>query len=370
MGPHGPHLHGGRVVNSLHGFDAASSVAIPQTVITLLDRTKYGKWDAFVETCPEATFFHRSGWKTIIEKAFGHRTHYLMAERNGTVVAVLPLTEIKSFLFGHSLVSNAFCVYGGIAAADDEARKALDQYAQTLAQELNVGHLEYRQRCPFHTDWTSRDIYFTFRKPIEPDVEQNMLAIPRKQRAMVRKGIKYGLTSELDSGVDRFFSLFADNVKRHGTPALPKHYFSLLKEVFGKNCEILSVLHDGQVISSVLTFYFRDEVLPYYAGDREDARHLAANDFKYWELMRMGCERGYRIFDYGRSKIGTGQYDFKKNWGFEPTPLHYEYYLVNATSVPEHNPLNPKYGLFIKLWRKLPTPIANTLGPHIVKNLG
>lgn len=357
-------------MTSPHGIDIASSVTSPPITITLLDHAGFEKWDAFVATCPEATFFHRAGWKTVIEQAFGHRTHYLLAERNGSIVAVLPLTEIKSRLFGHSLISNAFCVYGGIAAADEEARNALDQHAQALARELGVGHLEYRQRGPFHTDWGSSDLYFTFRKAIDPDVEQNMLAIPRKQRAMVRKGIKNGLTSELDSGVDRFFSLFADNVKRHGTPALPKRYFSLLREVFGKDCEILSVLHDGQLVSSVLTFYFRDEVLPYYAGDRESARHLAANDFKYWELMRMGCERGYRLFDYGRSKLGTGQYDFKKNWGFEPAPLHYEYYLVNATSVPEHNPLNPKYRLFIQLWRKLPLPIANALGPHIVKNLG
>ena len=351
---------------------APETAAISQQEIdiTPLSPSHYEQWDAFVETCQEATFFHRSGWKEVIEKVFGHRTFYMQAKRGGEIVAVLPLTEVKSRLFGHSLISNPFCVYGGIASIDEDARLALDQYAQKLAHQLNVGHLEYRLRTAFHSDWASKDLYCTFRKAIEPDVEKNMLAIPRKQRAMVRKGIKNGLTSELDKGVDRFFSLFADNVKRHGTPALPQLYFSTLREVFGKDCEILSVLHNGQLVSSVLTFYFRDEVLPYYAGDRESARHLAANDFKYWELMRMSCERGYRIFDFGRSKLGTGQYDFKRNWGFEPESLHYEYYLVNATSVPEHNPLNPKYRLFIQLWRKLPTPIANTLGPHIVKHLG
>jgi FemAB-related protein (PEP-CTERM system-associated) len=341
-----------------------------QVVIRLLNQDDYEKWDSFVDSCTESTFFHRAGWKTVIEKAFGHRTHYLFAERDSAIVGVLPLTEINSYLFGHSLVSNAFCVYGGIAAIDDEAHNALDQHAQALARELNVGHMEYRQLKPSHADWASQDLYFTFRKAIDPDIGQNMQAIPRKQRAMVRKGIKNGLISEIDDGVDRFFLLFADNVKRHGTPALPKRYFALLREVFGKDCEVLSVLHEGQVISSVLTFYFKDEILPYYAGDREDARHLAANDFKYWELMRRGCERGYRLFDYGRSKRGTGQYDFKKNWGFEPTQLHYEYFLVNAKSVPEHNPTNPKYRLFIQMWRKLPMPIANALGPFIVKNLG
>ena len=350
--------------------ETAPCAAPAGSKISLLHSADFGKWDAFVETCPDATFFHRAGWKTIQEQVFGHRTHYLLAERAGAVAGVLPLTEIRSYLFGHTLVSNAFCAYGGIAALDAEARNALDQQAQLLARDLNVDYLEYRQLSPLHGDWAHQDLYCTFRKPIHPDVETNLLAVPRKQRAMIRKGINHGLVSELDAGVDRFFPLFADNVKRHGTPALPKRYFSLLREVFGKDCEILSVTHQGQLVSSVLTFYFRNEVLPYYAGDREDARALAANDFKYWELMRRGCERGYRLFDYGRSKLGTGQYHFKKNWGFEPTPLHYEYLLVNASSIPQHNPLNPKYRLPMQMWRRLPTAVANFLGPHIVKNLG
>jgi FemAB-related protein (PEP-CTERM system-associated) len=197
-----------------------------------------------------------------------------------------------------------------------------------------------------------------------------MLAIPRKQRAMVRKGIKAELASEIDDGVERFFSVFADNVHRHGTPALPKRYFALLQEIFGNDCEIMSVVKDGQVLSSVLSFYFRDEVLPYYAGDTLAARAVAANDFKYWELMRRACERGIKMFDYGRSKRGTGPFDFKKNWGFEPQPLHYEYQLHRAQAVPDTNPLNPKYRLFIKLWQRLPLSVANAIGPHIVRNLG
>lgn len=328
------------------------------------------RWDEFVFNCPQATFFHRAGWRTVLEQAFGHRTHYLLAERAGQLVGVLPLTEIKSRLFGHALISNVFCVYGGIAAMDHAARDALDSAAQNLARELGVGHLEYRQLQPLHQDWPRQDLYFTFRKAIEPEVEANMLAIPRKQRAMVRKGIKNELTAEIDADVSRFFALFADNVKRHGTPALPKRYFALLKQTFGADCEVLTISHEGVCISSVLTFYFRDEVLPYYAGDNPSARHLAANDFKYWELLRRGCERGYKIFDYGRSKRGTGQFDFKKNWGFEPQPLYYEYFLVNATAVPEHNPTNPKYRLFIEMWKRLPTPVANLVGPHIVKHLG
>jgi FemAB-related protein (PEP-CTERM system-associated) len=215
-----------------------------------------------------------------------------------------------------------------------------------------------------------QDLYVTFRKQIDPDVEHNLLAIPRKQRAMVRKGIKAGLKSEIDNGVERFFAAYADSVHRLGTPVFPKRYFQILREVFGPDCEVMTVTHDGQLVAGVLSFYFRDEVLPYYGGGTASARDVAGNDFMYWDLMRRACERGIRVFDYGRSKRGTGSFDFKKNWGFEPQPLHYEYLLIKGKHVPEHNPLNPKYSLFIKMWQRLPLPLANLIGPHIVKSLG
>jgi FemAB-related protein (PEP-CTERM system-associated) len=269
------------------------------------------------------------------------------------------------------LIALPFAVYGGIAASDSEAVSALEAEAQALARKLDVDHLEFRNLCARHADWPKQDLYVTFRKEILPDVEANMLAIPRKQRAMVRKGINNALISMVDHGSERFFALFADNVHRHGTPALPKRYFDALLRTFGDDCEILTVTTpEGQPLSSVLSFYFRDEVLPYYAGDDESARQFAANDFKYWELMRRSCERGLKVFDYGRSKVGTGPYSFKKNWGFEPQPLHYEYCLYKRDSIPQNNPSNAKYKLFIEAWRRMPIGLANFLGPHIVRNLG
>lgn len=332
------------------------------------DRTA---WDAFVNQCTDATFFHLFGWREIMEGVFRHRTHYLLAEQAGGIVGILPLAEVRTRLFGHSLVSLPFCVYGGCAALNDEAAAALHARAAELGRSLGVTHLELRNTRMREADWPRQDLYVTFRKEILPEVEANMLAIPRKQRAMVRKGIKAGLKSETDSGVDRFFELYADNVHRHGTPALSRGYFAALRKVFGDRCEVLIVTdQEGRDVSGVMSFYFRDEVLPYYAGDFTTARDLAANDFKYWELMRRACEKGCRVFDYGRSKRGTGSFDFKKNWGFEPTPLHYEYQLFGIDRVPENNPLNPKYQLMIRTWRRLPRPLVNALGPHLVRGLG
>jgi FemAB-related protein (PEP-CTERM system-associated) len=183
--------------------------------------------------------------------------------------------------------------------------------------------------------------------------------------------MKHRLRSEIDASVDRFFAHYADNMHRHGTPPFSKRYFESLRRVFGESCEVLTVVDTGgRPISTVMSFYFKGEVLPYYAGDTESARELAANDFKYWELMRSACERGLKVFDYGRSKRDTGSYAFKRNWGFEPQPLHYEYCLYKRDAVPQNNPANPKFQLLIQAWRRMPIGMANWLGPLVVRNLG
>jgi FemAB-related protein (PEP-CTERM system-associated) len=306
-----------------------------------------------------------------MHEVFGHATHYLYAEQDGAIVGVLPLAQVKSLLFGHALVSLPFCVYAGVAAVDEDAAQALEAEAERIARQLGAEHLELRQLERAHPGWPRQDLYVTFRKPILPDEEANMLAIPRKQRAMVRKGIKNGLVASFDADVERFFALYADNVHRHGTPALPKRYFATLRRLFGDDCSVLTVTTaEGRLLSSVLSFRFRDEILPYYAGDDEAARDLAANDFKYWELMRHACAQGLKTFDYGRSKVGTGPYAFKKNWGFEPQPLSYEYRLYKREAIPQNNPANAKYKLMIETWRKLPLPVANWLGPFVVRSLG
>jgi len=350
--------------------DAPIAASGPLTVRPYREADR-AAWTTFVGQCREATFFHRIEWRDIIERVFRHRTHFLLAERAGTICGVLPLARVKSLLFGDSLISLPFAVYGGAAVQDEDCRAALHRSAEALAREANVDHLELRHRAVHEPAWPRQDLYVTFRKEILPDVEANLAAIPRKQRAMVRKGIARGLVSEIDEDVGRFFDLYSDNVHRHGTPPYSRAYFQALKDAFGSDCEVMIVL-DAQrkPVSGVMTFHFRDEVLPYYAGDRVEARELAANDFKYWELMRRACERGFRTFDYGRSKCGSGSFDFKKNWGFTPAPLHYEFSLLKRDSIPQNNPANPKYRALIAAWKKLPRSVAEAVGPAIVRNLG
>lgn len=328
------------------------------------------RWDAFVERCPDATFFHRAGWHRVIQDGLGHRCRYLLAERDGVVEGVLPLAEVRSRLFGHTLVSAPCCVYGGVAAISEEARLGLTDEAARLAEQLQVDVLEVRNRQPVRPEWPTKDLYVTFRKSISEQDEENLKAIPRKQRAMVRKGIAAGLSSRLVDDPDQFFAIYAESVRNLGTPVFPRRFFRALFDEFYSDSEISVVAGARGDLAAVMSFYFRDEVLPYYGGSRPQARLIKGNDFMYWDLMCRAAARGARVFDYGRSKIGTGSYDFKKNWGFTPQPLYYEYHLINARQIPEVNPKNPKYRYFIEVWKHLPLPIANTVGPLLARNLG
>jgi FemAB-related protein (PEP-CTERM system-associated) len=329
------------------------------------------RWDDFVCAQANGTFFHLSGWKRVIERAFGHRTYYLIAERGTTVTGVLPLTHVKSLLFGSSLISNAFGVHGGPVAEDTETLGKLEAEAVRLMDTIPVPVLELRDFSASRANWPSKtDLYASFRRPLYPCVEDNLKSIPRKQRAMIRKGMLNQLSSELDDGVERLYRVYAESVRNLGTPVFSKSYFRILREEFSTCSDIVTVICDGRAVASVLNFYFRDEVLPFYGGGVRAARTLSANDFMYWEVMRRACQRGYRNFDFGRSKVGTGSYAFKRNWGFQPTPLVYQFRLSPGTPMPDLNPLNPKLGMFIAVWRRLPLAVATLLGPSIVRGIG
>jgi len=340
-------------------------------VVRTLAAEREREWESFVERAPAATFFHRAGWRTVLERAFGHRAHYLYAEADGRLVGVLPLLQVRSRLFGHSLSSLPFCVYGGIVADTAAAGAALRAEACRLAEALQVDALELRNREPSGAGWPVKELYFTFRKPIDPDDEVNLKGIPNRQRAMVRKGESEGLRCDWEEGTDRLYRVYAESVRNLGTPVFSAAYLRLLREVFADACDVLMITHGGRDVAGVLNFYFRDEVIPYYGGSTGAARDLkGVNHFMYWELMRHANRRGCRLFDFGRSKAGTGAYSFKKNFGFAPQPLPYEYFLVKSARMPDVNPLNPKYRLMVNAWSRLPLPLANVIGPWLARSLG
>ena len=327
------------------------------------------RWDDFVLRSKHGTFFHLSGWRTIIGDCLGHKTHYLYIEDDGQIAGVLPLARVKSWIFGDALISSPFLVYGGPVAESPESSQALLDAATRLANELHVDYLELRNRSQV-TDWPTKSNYVTFRKEISPEPDENLLAIPRKQRAVIRKAIKAGLRTEHDQDTDKLYTILSECKRNLGTPFFSRKYLESVKDTFGDSCEILTVWHENELLSSVMSFRFRDEILPYYGGGGIAARRFGANDYMYWKVMEGACQKGAAVFDFGRSLRDTGAYKFKKYWGFEPEPLSYEYSLVKSESVPQLDPSNQRYKLLIEAWSRLPLPLARLIGPPIARLLG
>ena len=338
--------------------------------VSELARGSESRWDAFVEA-NGGSFFHLAGWRRIIEEALGHPTTYLLCECNDEIVGVLPLAHVKSWLFGSALISLPFLVYGGpVSNGNEDAERHLEKAAVDRARALDVDYLEFRSKVPSDRDWQVRNTHATFSRPIDPDPEENLLAIPRKQRAMVRKGIKAQLHVELDDNVERLYEALLPCKRNLGTPFFSARYLTAVKEEFMDQAEVMTVVRGNQLVASVMSFRFRNEILPYYGGGGTLARELKANDFMYWSVMEKACKDGVEIFDFGRSLIGSGAYNFKKNWGFEPTPLNYEFSTIRSNKPPDLNPSNPKYQFLINVWKKLPLPVAGMLGPSIARRLG
>ncbi|HET9251415.1 MAG TPA: FemAB family XrtA/PEP-CTERM system-associated protein [Candidatus Eisenbacteria bacterium] len=352
------------------GADAATSRSqgAPVRVDVATPQDDPAAWDAFVAHHSDATLFHRSAWQRAVAQSFRYRPRSMVARRDGRVTGVLPLFEVPTLPWGRALVSAPQAVYGGPVGEDDETRRALLDRARALGESLGARYVELRNLAPIG-DLPASDRYVTFRRAILPTADENMAAIPRNQRRSIRIGMKSGLTSELGGPelLEPFYDLYSHSVRNLGTPVFPKALFVNLLRELGTDARILVVRREGRPVASVLTFFFRDEVLPYYGGARKEEFRYAVNDFMYWSLLLHGMERGCRVFDFGRSKKGSGSYDFKRHWGFEPVPLHYQYVLLRQRSVPDLSPKNPKFSIAIECWKRMPLWLSRRLGPALVR---
>ena len=319
---------------------------------------------------PGAELFHRPEWSRAVEQGCRQRSHCLIAETaDGTLTGILPLTEMRSPLFGSALVSTGFGVGGGILGKSREAVQALADAAWSLAQSLGCASVELRGgQLP--EGWERKEgIYAGFVRDLPSDDEVILKAIPRKQRAEVRRAQGIGLEVSVGTGAedrDAHYRVYSESVRNLGTPVFPRTLFQAMLGGFGNDADILTVRKDGEPVASVLSLYHGGTVYPYWGGGTHAARSLRANEHMYFELMRHAARRGCTRFDFGRSKAGTGAYAFKKNWGFEPHPLVY----WTRGEARETNPLSPKYRLQVAAWKRLPLWAANRIGPVIAKGLG
>jgi FemAB-related protein (PEP-CTERM system-associated) len=338
------------------------------TRVRLLEVQDCAQWDEFVRAHPHGSPFHLIAWKNSIETVFRYRSHYLLATSGERIEGVLPLFLVNNLLMGKVLLSTPFAVYGGILADSSEAHAALRDELQDLSRKMQVQHAELRnahaEQC---VGFSNVSRYVSFVQQIGPDEEAMMTAIPRKTRYMVRKALKCPFSMEITADPSNFIDLYTRNLRKLGTPSFPRRHFHTLLRNFGKEADVREVRLNGKVVSAVMTFYFRDQVLPYYGASDPEYNEFAPNNYMYFELMRWGGQNGYRWFDFGRSKKESGSFDFKAHWGMEVRDLPYEMLLVKRASLPDFSPKNRKYQRVIQLWQKMPLSLTRAVGPYLIR---
>lgn len=325
-------------------------------------------WDRFVISSQSGSFYHLTGWKTVVERILGHRCFMLVARSEGAITGVFPISWVRSRLFGDCLVSMPLAVYGGICTENRDAYFSLLEAGKALANRLGVQYLEMRNRTElFPAALPGKDLYVTFIQDLSPGPEKLLQRLPRDTRYMVRKSLKSDMEWTRDITLDEFYELYARSLHRLGTPVFSKELFRLLLEEFGPKCRLYGVRKGKTPIAGVLNFYFRDQVLPYYAGALPEYYKEAPNNFMYWNLISESCAEGIKTFDFGRSKRGTGAYSFKSSWAMDETPLPYRYQLVRAQEVPRLSPVDKKFQLPVAMWKRMPYSWTKVLGPRLVR---
>jgi FemAB-related protein (PEP-CTERM system-associated) len=330
-----------------------------------------GDLDRYAHGHPRATGYHLTGWLRVVERAFGHETKALAAVSRDGIEGVLPLVFFESRLFGRFAVSMPFLNYGGVVADNLVVRRALIDRAVEETRARRGSHLELRhseQLCP---DLVAKRHKVAMRLPLAADADRQWEALDRKIRNQVRKGEKSGLSVEHGGAelVDDFHAVFAHNMRDLGTPVYAKAFFAEVLRTFADTSRVFVVRHQGRPVAASLVYWHRTMIEVPWASALREANPLCANVLLYWNMLKFSIERGFTVFDFGRSTPDAGTFHFKKQWDAQPLELVWEYWNASGSPPPSLNPGNPKFDLAIRIWQRLPVPVTTAIGPHIIRNI-
>lgn len=339
-------------------------------VVTVQDAQ--AEWDSFVRASEGATAYHCFGWKAVVARSFGHPCHYLAAiDEDGGWQGVLPLVHMQSRMFGNFLVSLPFVNYGGLLCRNERAGTQLLEQADKIRRSCGATHVELRHRGRRLENLPSRQHKVTMMLELAGDVDRQWKGFRPETRNRIRKAEKSGLQFVAGHAdlLDRFYEIFARNMRDLGTPVYAKTFFHEILKAFPDTTRIFAVLHEGSAIAAGLGLWFQGTLEMPWASSVRDYRALCPNQLLYWGALRFAIERGFRQFDFGRSTPEEGTYNFKRYWGALPLALHWQYLLGEQSSIPDLSPGNPKYRMAIRAWQHLPVSVTKVLGPRIVRNI-
>jgi serine/alanine adding enzyme len=347
------------------------AASAPRLSVEAVDDRAAADWDAFVAEEPSASVYHGYSWRRLVHSVFGHQTLYFAARERAKVVGVLPLVRLKSRLFGDFLVSVPYFNYGGVVARSPQICDELLRHAKQAAQLLGVSHIELRHREAGQHTWPARTDKVSMLLKLPATAEALQKALPSKLRSQIKRPLREGVTCTFggEELLEAFYAVFAENMRDLGTPVYPRRFFSAILQLLGASARVALVRLKGAPVAAALLITHRGTTEIPWASSLRSVNGIGVNMYLYWSVLEFAIQHGSAVFDFGRSSVDSGTYRFKKQWGAEPLQLHWHYWLKSGGELPRLNHSNPKYQLAVAAWQKLPLPVANWLGPHLVKNL-
>ena len=327
------------------------------------------EWDAFVNAHPDASGYHLWRWQRVFERAFGHRTEYLLARAGGAVAGVLPLVVVPGLCSRRTLVSLPFVNYGGVLAASPEARTALLDAAVDCAEDLRAKGIELRHRVSQFESLHHTRTRVGMLLPLAAEWGDAWRQLDRKVRNQVRKAQQAGLTV-VGGGreyLDEFYAIFAKNMRDLGSPVFPRRFFAEMLETFPERASVLIVRSGLTPVAGAITYGFRTTIEVPSASSLRQHRALCGNTLLYWTILERAIRDGYQILDFGRSAPDSGPYQFKRQWGAIAEPLCWEHWSAGAAPHLAREADGAAMQAAIAVWKRLPVGVATALGPRVVR---
>jgi len=312
------------------------------------------------------------GWLRALQRGLGHDPYCITATERGRITGILPLSHVRSLLFGRFLVGLPYLNVGGALADNTETAGALIDRAVELADRLDVRYLELRHEEPVeHRCLGERLTSKVHMRLALPETTETLWnSFKPKVRNQVRNGEKHGLSVHWgrEELLGEFFAVFSRNMRDLGTPTFGKRLFRSILEEFPETAELCVVRMGRRTVAGALLAHGPGMTEVPSASSLRRYNWTNANMLMYWHLLCRAVERGQAMFDFGRSSRDSNTYRFKKQWGAEPHPAVWQYH-VRRGSVGEMRPDNPRYRRMIRVWQRLPVWFTRLLGPIVVRGI-
>jgi FemAB-related protein (PEP-CTERM system-associated) len=320
-------------------------------------------------------FFGLDPWMTFVHKVYGFPVYRIALQGADAVLGWLALVRVQHPVFGDYLATSPFGSYGGFAYSSITVRDDLLRKARALANDLGVEHVNVRFEAGEETPpegWIQHPIYATYRVDLLPDPNTLMSTYTSNHRNHIRKSLKKGFSikfGHLDL-LDEVYDGLVRSMHELGSPYHSKSYLRAMAELSGDTLEFAVVLGPHGELSGAGVFTFQgDAVTNLHANILRRFRSDYAGEFLYWSAIERYCREGYKVFDLGRSLIGSGNEGFKMKWMPRKQLLAYWYALMPGHSLPELNQKSPKFQFAIWMWKRIPAFIVRLIGPFFIKGV-